>query len=80
MPLARAVVCSISNHLATNGCQAAGSAYDITLPADKVPPTACEIHGGTQTQFAQRLEDLGQKAGAVPNRLIKSFRRFFGGW
>ncbi|MDP9253712.1 MAG: PBP1A family penicillin-binding protein, partial [Verrucomicrobiota bacterium] len=32
MPLSRAVVCSISNQLATSGCQMAGTAYEITLP------------------------------------------------
>ena len=80
VPLARAVVCSISNKLATDGCEAAGTAYEITLPVDKVPATGCNIHVGTQTQFAQRLEDLGQKATSAPGRLIKSFRRFFGGW
>lgn len=79
MPLARATVCSISNHLATTGCDAAGTAYEITLPADKVPVAACGVHVGTQTQFAQRLEDMGQRAGALPNRLFNSFRRFFGG-
>ena len=77
--LARATVCSISNHLATTGCNAAGTAYEITLPNDKVPQTVCEIHGGDQTIFAQRLDDFGQRAGAVPNRLIQSFRKFFGG-
>jgi penicillin-binding protein 1A len=80
MPLARAVVCSISNHLATDGCTMAGTAYEINLPADKVPAAGCEIHGGGATQLAQRLEDLGQRAGSVPNKLLKSFRRFFGGW
>ncbi len=79
MPLASAVVCSISNHLATTGCNAAGTAYEITLPNDKVPTVACEIHGGTQTQFAQKLQDLGQKATTLPNRLFQSFRKFFGG-
>ena len=79
MPMARATVCSISNHLATTGCNAAGTAYEITLPDDKVPQVVCEIHGGTQTQFAQKLEDLGQKAGSVPNRIFQSFRKFFGG-
>ena len=79
MPLASAVVCSISNHLATTGCNAAGTAYEITLPDDKVPTVACEIHGGTQTQFAQKLQDLGQKATTLPNRLFQSFRKFFGG-
>jgi penicillin-binding protein 1A len=79
MPLATAAVCSISNHLATTGCNAAGTAYEITLPNDKVPTVACEIHGGTQTQFAQKMQDLGQKATTLPGRLFQSFRKFFGG-
>ena len=79
MPQTHAVVCSISNHLATTGCNAAGTAYEITLPDDKVPQAVCEVHGGTQTQFAQKLQDLGQKAGTLPNRIIQSFRKFFGG-
>jgi penicillin-binding protein 1A len=79
MPLATAAVCSISNHLATTGCNAAGTAYEITLPNDKVPTVVCEIHGGTQTQFAQKIQDLGQKATTLPGRLIQSFRKFFGG-
>src|SRR5450755_3085669 len=79
MQMVRATVCSISNHLATTGCNAAGTAYEITLPDDKVPQVVCEIHGGTQTQFAQKLQDLGQKAGTLPNRVFQSFRKFFGG-
>ena len=79
MPQSRAVVCSISNHLATTGCNSAGTAYEIVLPDDKVPQIACEIHGGTQVQFAQKLQDLGQKAGTLPGRIIQSFRKFFGG-
>jgi penicillin-binding protein 1A len=79
MPQSKAVVCSISNHLATTGCNSAGTAYEITLPDDKVPQVTCEIHGGTQTQFAQKLQDLGQKAGTLPSKIIQSFRKFFGG-
>src|SRR5437762_842529 len=79
MPLATAAVCSISNHLATTGCNAAGTAYEITLPDDKVPTVACEIHGGTQPPFAQELQDFGQKATNPPGRLMQSFRKFFGG-
>ncbi len=79
MPQSKAVVCSISNHLATTGCNAAGTAYEITLPDDKVPQVVCEIHGGTQTQFAQKLQDLGQKTGTLPSKIIQSFRKFFGG-
>ena len=79
MPLARAVVCAYSNQLATSGCQAAGTAYEITLPADKVPTVPCQDHGGGQMQLVQKLQDTGQKAAALPNRLFQSFRKFFGG-
>ena len=78
MPLARAVVCAYSNQLATSGCQAAGTAYEITLPADKVPTVPCQDHGGGQMQLVQKLQETGQKAAALPNRLMQSFRKFFG--
>jgi penicillin-binding protein 1A len=78
MPIQRAMVCSLSNHLATTGCQSAGSAYEIDLPVDKIPAAACEVHGGDQ-MFAGRMQDFGQKAGALPNKLFNTFRKFFGG-
>ena len=79
MPIQRATVCSISNQLATTGCQAIGTAYDIDLPADKVPTVACEVHGGQQMPFAQQLQDLPQKAATFPGRFFRSFRKLFGG-
>jgi penicillin-binding protein 1A len=79
MPIQHATVCSLSNHLATTGCQTAETAYDIDLPADKVPTVACEVHGGDQMEFAQKVEDLGQKAATVPGKLFQSVRKFFGG-
>ncbi|MEY2529408.1 MAG: penicillin-binding protein, partial [Verrucomicrobiota bacterium] len=72
MPLTHAAVCSISNHLATTGCNTAGTAYEFDLPNDKVPAVACEIHGGVQTQFAQKMQDVGQKAVTLPSRLFQS--------
>ena len=78
-PQTRATVCSVSNHLATTGCSAAGTAYEIVLPDDKVPQGICEVHGGTQTEFAQKLQDTGQKAATLPNKIFQSFRKFFGG-
>jgi penicillin-binding protein 1A len=78
MPMQHAMVCSISNHLATTGCQAAGTAYEIDLPADRVPTAACEVHGGDQ-MFANKLQDFGQSAASFPGKLFKSFRKFFGG-
>ena len=79
MPIQHATVCSISNQLATTGCQAAGTAYDIDLPADKVPTVACQVHGGQQWPFAQQLQGLPPRATTFPNRFFRSFRRLFGG-
>ena len=79
MPLQHATVCSISNQLATTGCMAAGTAFEIDLPPDKVPNAACQVHGGSQWPFAQQAPGIPQKAGTFPGRLFKSFRRLFGG-
>jgi penicillin-binding protein 1A len=79
MPIQHATVCSISNQLATTGCTAAGSAYDIDLPVDKIPTVACQVHGGSQWPFAQQQPNGPQKARNFPGRLFNSFRRFFGG-
>jgi penicillin-binding protein 1A len=79
MPIQRATVCSISNQLATTGCTAAGSAYHIDLPVDKIPTVACQVHGGSQWPFAQQQPNGPQRARNFPGRLFNSFRRFFGG-
>ena len=78
MPLQRATVCSFSNHLASTGCQSAGTAYDIDLPVERIPTTACEVHGGDQ-MLANRFQDFGQNAASFPGKLFRSFRKFFGG-
>src|SRR5258707_8317395 len=78
VPLQHTTVCSISNLLATTGCSAAGTAYDIDLPVDKVPNAACQVHGGAQWPFAQQAPNGPQKALSAPGRFFKSFRRFFG--
>jgi penicillin-binding protein 1A len=79
MPLQHATVCAVSNQLATTGCMAAGTAYDIDLPTDKVPNAACQVHGGAQWPFAQQAPGLPEKAATFPGRLFRSFRRLFGG-
>ncbi|HEV2095051.1 MAG TPA: PBP1A family penicillin-binding protein [Chthoniobacterales bacterium] len=79
MPVQQVAVCSFSNELATTGCEAAGTAYEVTLPVSKIPSRPCADHGGTQTQLVQKLEDIGQRAATFPNRIIQSFRKFFGG-
>jgi penicillin-binding protein 1A len=79
MPIEHALVCSLSNHLATTGCESAGTAYEVDIPADKVPSAACEIHGGDQMQFAQKLNPFGKNAAELPNKLFQSFKKIFGG-
>ena len=55
-----------------------GAAYEIDLPVSRIPNRACDIHGGNQ-MFANRLQDLGQNAATFPNKVFRSFRKFFGG-
>src|SRR5881409_1912982 len=79
MPLQHTTVCSVSSQLATTGCMAAGAAYDIDLPADKVPAAACQVHGGQQWPFAQQQPGVPQQPATLPGRFFRSFRRLFGG-
>ena len=79
MPIQHATVCSISNQLATTGCMEEGTAYDIDLPADKVPTAACQVHGGQPWPFAGQAPALPQRALSLPGRFFKSFRKLFGG-
>ncbi len=78
MPLQHTRVCSMSNQLATTGCMAAGTAYDLDLPVDKIPAGVCQVHGGSQWPFAQQAPNEPQKALTSPGRFFRSFRRFFG--
>ena len=77
--LQEVTVCSISNAIATSGCVAAGTAYEITLPVDKVPRGTCKVHGGSPTLLGQRLEQVKEKVKEAPRSIIQSFKRFFGG-
>lgn len=79
MPLQEATVCSISNAVATSGCVAAGTAYTIDLPVDKIPRHLCQVHSGSPTLLGRRVEDVRQKIKEVPRSIFQSFRRFFGG-
>jgi penicillin-binding protein 1A len=78
MQLVNATVCENSNQLATNECVAAGAAQEIVLPIDKVPTAACQIHGGIQTELAQRAERVDQRAEGLPGRIMQSLGKFFG--
>ena len=77
--LQQATVCSISNAIATSGCVAAGTAYEVTLPVDKIPRGTCKVHGGSPTLLGRRMEEFQEKVKEAPRGIIKSFKRFFGG-
>lgn len=77
--LQHVTVCSISNAIATSGCVAAGTAYEINLPVSEVPRGICQVHGGAPTQVGQRLEQLGRKVQQAPRSIMESFKHFFGG-
>src|SRR5437667_4154472 len=66
MALQHTTACSISNQLATTGCSAAGTAYDIDLPVDKVPNAACTVHAAAQQPFPQQAPNGPQKALTFP--------------
>ncbi|CAN5581823.1 PBP1A family penicillin-binding protein [soil metagenome] len=75
----RATVCSISNAIATSGCVAAGAAYEVDLPVDKIPRGVCRVHGGDPTLLGRRVEQIQEQAKEVPRGIFRSFKRFFGG-
>jgi penicillin-binding protein 1A len=74
--LRRASVCAVSNALVTTGCERAGAAYDIDLPASMVPQQGCDRHQGGIIADAPRE---GRSRRASPQGIFRSFRRFFGG-
>ncbi len=75
----QATVCSISNAIANSGCVAAGAAYQLDLPVDKIPRGVCKVHGGDPTLLGRRVEQIQEKVKEAPRSIIRSFKRFFGG-
>ena len=79
VPLRRVTVCSVSNELATSGCEHAGTAYAIDLPETRIPRDGCSVHRGSiLAQGANPGEETTQKR-SVPQSIFRSFKRFFGG-
>ena len=89
-PIKRVRVCSFSNELATDGCEAAGTSYTIDLPASRVPQIVCTAHRGeVLTPSGQPVapgqtppdqdQPPPQNQDAFPKRFLRSFRKFFGG-
>jgi penicillin-binding protein 1A len=75
-PLVHVQLCSVSSHLATDACAAAGTSYEIVLPQSLVPNQPCQVHQGQQFgATGNRPEEHDD----LPNRLFRSLRHLFGG-
>jgi penicillin-binding protein 1A len=80
VPLRRVTVCSVSNGLATSGCDHAGTAYSIDLPESRIPRDPCGVHhGNILTQGASSSSDDDTPKHSLPQTILRSFRKFFGG-
>ncbi len=78
-PLVHVQLCSISNDLATSGCQEAGTSYEITLPQSLVPQKSCPVHLGEQPQPFRAQQQPPPRDDNFGRRLLRSFRNLFGG-
>ena len=78
VPLRRATVCAVSNELATAGCERAGTAYAADLPESRVPRETCSVHQGGVMAGVERGAD-GEPKRTVPQSILRSFKKFFGG-
>jgi penicillin-binding protein 1A len=78
-PLARVQLCSISNDLATEGCQAAGTSYEISLPQSRVPEKSCPLHQGMPQPFRAQQPPPPPEDDNFGQRVFRSFRKLFGG-
>ncbi len=86
--LQRVRVCSYSNELANQGCEAAGNAYTIDLPVSRVPHAVCTEHQGAQElmpgqpllpgQSPAPMPTPEQRTDALPKRIFRSLGRLFG--
>jgi penicillin-binding protein 1A len=72
-PLVHVQLCSVSSHLATDACAAAGTSYEIVLPQSLVPNQPCQVHQG------QQFGATGDRPENFPARLFQSLRHLFGG-
>ncbi|MBV8641099.1 MAG: PBP1A family penicillin-binding protein [Verrucomicrobia bacterium] len=75
-PLVRVRLCSVSNRLATDACNAAGTSYEIMLPQSVVPGQTCPVHEreeiGSSTDQRDGRNDFS-------SRFFRSLRHLFGG-
>ncbi len=78
VPLVTVTLCARTNEIATSGCDRAGSAYSAELPRSMVPRDSCSQHrGGIFAGAEPRERERGRSS--VPEGVLRSFRKFFGG-
>jgi penicillin-binding protein 1A len=75
-PLVRVRLCSVSSHVATDACTAAGTSYEIVLPQSLVPNQTCQIH---QSRELGETRDRSEEHDDFPRRLFRSLQHLFGG-
>ncbi|HKM58743.1 MAG TPA: PBP1A family penicillin-binding protein [Chthoniobacterales bacterium] len=78
-PLVHVKLCSISNRLATDACDAAGDSYDITLPQSVGPTESCPVHGPRQFGESGESQLPSNRSESFTGRLFRSLRHLFGG-
>jgi penicillin-binding protein 1A len=80
VPLRRVTVCSVSNELATSGCERSGTAYTFDLPETRIPREACSVHqGGVLAGDQPRDSRDAEPKRNVPQSILHSFKKFFFG-
>lgn len=78
VPLEHVDLCSISDEIATTGCSAARTAYDLDVPANRAPGKVCDVHRGRALGDNSPSRDYPEERRATPaNKIFKSFRKFF---
>lgn len=78
IPLKRVSVCSVSNGLATAGCNQAGADYSVELPVSMIPRGPCRIHRGSVLADQKPAEEKPEKKSGNGG-VFRSFKRFFSG-
>ena len=72
--LTKATLCRITGLLATDGCTAAGHAYQEELPYEMVPQTFCTLHEGATASPAAPERTTGNSGGGFWDRVKRWFR------
>lgn len=79
VPLVNVTVCARSNEIAVPGCDRAGTSYSVALPKSMIPRDDCNVHRGGIFAGDEARRDREKSRSSVPDNVLRSFRKFFGG-